>query len=236
MKYTASAFHIILEKSHQSNPSNPLITTIWLLFVRVILCFVIFYYPNHGNKSRNRNIHHCFLKPKWTAHKHDEALRMYSVEKASAQQVAQTFGSSYRALTSLVSDFKKELQKELPNERTHEGWFFVQKPRGRPVSKSVPDVVQQIVAFRKLMTSAIDSLPLVFKTKELLSVLSQTISMEQAQDLYNKMLFKGIVDINESGLCSVPIPSLKYHLSLTYGNHEKVLPTSIIIEKSVIPE
>ncbi|MCY4299209.1 MAG: hypothetical protein OXC61_07910 [Flavobacteriaceae bacterium] len=46
---------------------------------------------------------------------------MYSVEKASAQQVAQTFGSSYRALTSLVSDFKKELQKELPNERTHEG-------------------------------------------------------------------------------------------------------------------
>ncbi|MCY4299166.1 MAG: hypothetical protein OXC61_07695 [Flavobacteriaceae bacterium] len=111
------------------------------------------------------NITHFFLKPELTSHKHYEALRMYFVEQASAQQVAQTFGFTYRAITSLVSDFKKVLQED----QADDSLFFVRKKKGRPVSKSLPASIKIIVALRKKNRSVED-------IKIALDALGETIS------------------------------------------------------------
>ncbi|MCY4298017.1 MAG: hypothetical protein OXC61_01810 [Flavobacteriaceae bacterium] len=103
------------------------------------------YYFYHGNYSPSMDIHHFFLKPQLTSHKHYEALRMYFIEQASPHEVAKAFGFTPRAVTSLVSDFKKALQQD----QADDSLFFIRKKKGRPVSKSQPAMVQRVVAFRK---------------------------------------------------------------------------------------
>ena len=85
-----------------------------------------------------------FLKPKSVSHRQYEALRMYYVENTPAAEVADFFGYKHRALTSLVSDFRRDFdQDEFENK------FFVQRQLGRP-EKSEKDTVRGIVvALRK---------------------------------------------------------------------------------------
>ncbi len=88
---------------------------------------------------------HYFQKPRLTAHKRYEALRMYFADKASPHEVAKTFGYQYRAFTSLVTDFKPVL----PSDPLQEDPFFVTKKKGRPSSMDPPALVQTMVGFRK---------------------------------------------------------------------------------------
>ena len=60
-----------------------------------------------------------FLKPSSVAQKQYEALRMFFVEKKKGEEVAEIFGYSYRAFTSIVTDFRKNLRMDL-----HKDIFF----------------------------------------------------------------------------------------------------------------
>jgi DNA-directed RNA polymerase specialized sigma24 family protein len=52
-----------------------------------------------------------FLQPSSVSQKQYEALRMYYVEQKSAAETAKKFGYKYRAFTSLVFDFKKDIDE-----------------------------------------------------------------------------------------------------------------------------
>jgi len=52
-----------------------------------------------------------FSSPQTIAQKQYEALRMFFIERKNLSEVAQKFGYSYRGLTTIVSNFRKELKK-----------------------------------------------------------------------------------------------------------------------------
>ena len=85
-----------------------------------------------------------FEMPNSVAHKQYEALRMYYIDGAPAQQVAQNFGYTYRAFTSLVTDFRRKL---LMNPR--DSIFFVENSPGRKVSVHTNDAKAVIIDMRK---------------------------------------------------------------------------------------
>ena len=68
-----------------------------------------------------------FLQPVSVSQKQYEALRMYYVEKKKAKDVAEGFGYTYRAFTSIVSDFNNTI-----NNRGFTNPFFITKKPGRP--------------------------------------------------------------------------------------------------------
>ena len=53
-----------------------------------------------------------FLEPTMTTHKQYEALRMYYVEGVTAREVADHFGYTYRAMTSLITAYRKKLDHD----------------------------------------------------------------------------------------------------------------------------
>jgi hypothetical protein len=85
-----------------------------------------------------------FEMPTSVAHKQYEALRMYYIEGAPAQQVAQNFGYTYRAFTSLVTDFRRKLLMD-PRDPI----FFVENSPGRKVSVHTNDAKAVIIDMRK---------------------------------------------------------------------------------------
>jgi predicted DNA-binding protein YlxM (UPF0122 family) len=90
------------------------------------------------------NIIDFFLKPSSVNQKKYEALRMYYVENATAAEVAETFGYSYRAVTSLVTEFRKQLS-------SHEdsSFLFRCEPRGRKIAATTDTAKSTIIALRK---------------------------------------------------------------------------------------
>ena len=85
-----------------------------------------------------------FLQQDSAAQKQYEALRMYFVEEQKAAVVAPKFGYTYRAFTSLISDFKKNIKagnyKEL---------FFVRKQAGRHKKTNSNKVKDIAITLRK---------------------------------------------------------------------------------------
>ena len=53
-----------------------------------------------------------FMRPVSVPQKQYEALRMYYVEKEKAKDVAEEFGYTYRAFTSIVSDFNNTIKEK----------------------------------------------------------------------------------------------------------------------------
>ena len=85
-----------------------------------------------------------FLQTNSVAHKQYEALRMYFVEKKIAMEVAKKFGYTYRAFTSLVSDFKKNLKQE-----NYDDLFFIKRKHGRPRQSNKDEVKKIAITLRK---------------------------------------------------------------------------------------
>lgn len=85
-----------------------------------------------------------FLQPVSVSHKQYEALRMYYVEKKKAKDVADEFGYTHRAFTSLVYDFYNTIKNEgFANP------FFTPKKVGRPRTGDDNNVEDIIVRLRK---------------------------------------------------------------------------------------
>ena len=85
-----------------------------------------------------------FEMPVAVAHKQYEALRMYYLDRAPAHQVAQRYGYTYRAFTSLVTTFRRKI---IMNPR--DSIFFIENSPGRKVSAETNDAKSVIISMRK---------------------------------------------------------------------------------------
>lgn len=85
-----------------------------------------------------------FLEPSLASQKQYEALRMYYVDGVTAKQVAKEFGYTHRAMTSLVTSFRKKYAEDPDGS-----FFFVENNRGRKVGSSTQEAKEAIVSLRK---------------------------------------------------------------------------------------
>jgi len=92
-----------------------------------------------------------FLEPTMTAHKQYEALRMYYVEGVTAREVADHFGYTYRAMTSLITAYRKKLDHDPSGS-----FFFVENKAGRKVGSSTNQAKTVIINLRKKYYSVPD--------------------------------------------------------------------------------
>ncbi|MCY4268015.1 MAG: ATP-binding protein [Flavobacteriaceae bacterium] len=77
---------------------------------------------------------------------------------------------------------------------------------------------------RQLITSAMESLPPCFDQEDFISCLSKRLSKEDARMLYETILSKGIIHIDQRGISSVPIPSFRSFLIEEYGQEDPKTP------------
>jgi len=85
-----------------------------------------------------------FEMPGCVAHKQYEALRMYYLEGAPASEVAEHFGYTYRAFTSLVTSFHRKITIN-PGDSI----FFVENSPGRKISPETNRAQAVIIQMRK---------------------------------------------------------------------------------------
>ena len=114
-----------------------------------------------------------FEIPTTVAHKQYEALRMYYLDEAPAHQVAQRYGYTYRAFTSLVTTFRRKI---IMNPR--DSIFFIENSPGRKVSAETNDAKSLIISMRKKYYSvpeikvALDGLGHSLSEKNIYNILS----------------------------------------------------------------
>jgi len=92
-----------------------------------------------------------FLQPKTIAQKQYEALRMYYIEGLPANEVAEQFGYTYRAFTSLISSFREKLTSNPTGTL-----FFMENTPGRKISKETTGAKSVIIDMRKKYYSVPD--------------------------------------------------------------------------------
>lgn len=92
-----------------------------------------------------------FLQPNSVAQKQYEALRLYFVEGFTANRVAEQFGYTYRAFTSLISSFREKLKTDQSVTL-----FFIENSPGRKISKETSSAKAVIIDMRKKYYSVPD--------------------------------------------------------------------------------
>jgi hypothetical protein len=113
-----------------------------------------------------------FNSPQTIAQKQYEALRMFFVEKRALSEVAQKFGYTYRGLTTIVSNFRKELKKGNGKDL-----YFKELKHGR--KELVPEGREAIISLRKKYYSvedikvALDGIGLKISEKSIYNVIHQ---------------------------------------------------------------
>jgi transposase len=85
-----------------------------------------------------------FSSPVSVSQKQYEALRMYYVENRKAKEVAEKFGYSYRAFTSLITDFNARVKQDEFKDP-----FFVEHKAGRPPKANQNEIKEIIIKLRK---------------------------------------------------------------------------------------
>ncbi|MCY3998275.1 MAG: hypothetical protein OXC92_05265 [Flavobacteriaceae bacterium] len=70
---------------------------------------------------------------------------------------------------------------------------------------------------RQLMASTLNELPDWFVQKDMVEIFSKSLSEAASEKLYEKILSKGIIHIDQDGKSSVPVPSLRSFLMEEYG-------------------
>ncbi len=114
-----------------------------------------------------------FLSPVLVTHKQYEALRMYFVEHRPANEVANYFGYTYRAFTSLVATFRDKLRDDPTGS-----FFFVEYRPGRKVSSNTNEVKSLVIEMRKKYYSVpdikvmLDGLGYTISEKNIFNILS----------------------------------------------------------------
>lgn len=114
-----------------------------------------------------------FLFPVLVTHKQYEALRMYFVEHRPANEVANYFGYTYRAFTSLMATFRDKLRDDPTGS-----FFFVEYRPGRKVSSNTNEVKSLVIEMRKKYYSVpdikvvLDGLGYTISEKNIFNILS----------------------------------------------------------------
>ena len=144
-----------------------------------------------------------FLSPKLVSHKQYEALRMYFLEQQPAADVAEHFGYTYRAFTSLIATFKAKLKHDPSGS-----FLFVEKHPGRKVSAATDKAKDIIINLRKKYYS-------VPEIKAILDGLGHTLS---EKNIYNV--------VSKEGFSRLPRRSklVKYQLEGLQERAEKSTP------------
>jgi len=93
-----------------------------------------------------------FTNPSVTAHRKYEVLRAFFVEGVPAKEAAAKFGYTYRAFTSIITDFRRAFKSE-----PFEELFFIIPKKGRRTKLEADDELGRlIIALRKKNFSAPD--------------------------------------------------------------------------------
>ena len=114
-----------------------------------------------------------FEMPKSVAHKQYEALRMYYLEGAPAHEVAERFGYTYRAFTSLVTSFRR---KNIMDPK--DSIFFIENSPGRKISPETNEAKTVIIEMRKKYYSvpeikvALDGLGISLSEKNIYNIVA----------------------------------------------------------------
>ncbi len=114
-----------------------------------------------------------FEVPKCVAHKQYEALRMYYLEGAPANEVAERFSYTYRAFTSLVTTFRRKVIMD-----PQDSIFFIKNSPGRKSSPETNQAKAIIIQMRKKYYSvpeikvALDGLGHSLSEKNIYNILS----------------------------------------------------------------
>ena len=85
-----------------------------------------------------------FIKPVSVPQKQYEALRKYYVEKKKARDVAKEFGYTYRAFTSIITDFNTAVKED-----NFINPFFITKKAGRPLAGEGNNIKDIVFKLRK---------------------------------------------------------------------------------------
>jgi len=114
-----------------------------------------------------------FLEPTLTTHKQYEALRKYYIEGVTAREVADQFGYTYRAMTSLITAYNKKLDKDPTGS-----FFFVENKAGRKVGSGTNQAKTAIINLRKKYYSVpdikvvLDAMGLKISEKNIYNIIS----------------------------------------------------------------
>jgi hypothetical protein len=114
-----------------------------------------------------------FIEPTMTTHKQYEALRMYYVEGITAREVADQFGYTYRAMTSLITAYRKKLDLDPTGS-----FFFVENKAGRKVGSNTNQAKTVIINLRKKYYSVpdikvvLDALGIIVSEKNIYNIIS----------------------------------------------------------------
>lgn len=114
-----------------------------------------------------------FLEPTMTTHKQYEALRTYYVEGITAREVADQFGYTYRAMTSLITAYRKKLDLDPTGS-----FFFVENKAGRKVGSNTNQAKTVIINLRKKYYSVpdikvvLDALGIIVSEKNIYNIIS----------------------------------------------------------------
>lgn len=85
-------------------------------------------------------ISNYFTNPAVTTHRKYEALRAFFVEKLPAKQVAAKYGYTYRAFTSIITDFRRDHKQEPFIEP-----FFIVSKKGRKTKLEADDELGSLI-------------------------------------------------------------------------------------------
>jgi hypothetical protein len=114
-----------------------------------------------------------FLEPTLTSHKQYEALRKYYIEGVTAREVADQFGYTYRAMTSLITAYHKKLDKDPTGS-----FFFVENKAGRKIGSGTNQAKATIINLRKKYYSVpdikvvLDAMGLKISEKNIYNIIS----------------------------------------------------------------
>ena len=71
--------------------------------------------------------------------------------------------------------------------------------------------------YREMIAHVVKTLPHPFVKRHFIEAFSTFLSQKESQKLYQTMLLRGILHLDQDGKSSIPIPSLKTYLIETYG-------------------
>lgn len=152
-----------------------------------------------------------FLNPNTIAQKQYEALRLFFVENVPGKMVAKKFGYTYRGFTTIVSEFRKDLNNGLAAEL-----FFADKKKGRKRPSHIEQANDIIVSLRKTYHS-IDEIKTVLDSKGY-KISTKTIYNILKEEGFPRLIRR--TKVNKSQLQSPQIPAEK-SMSLKFGFPEE---------------
>lgn len=151
-----------------------------------------------------------FLKTSSIAQKQYEALRMYYVENKTAVEVAAIFGYTHRGFTTIVSDFVRKLKAGKSKEL-----FFLEKPKGRKVTKNIEYSKNLVISLRKKNYS-VEDIKVILDSKKY-NISEKTIYNIITKDGFSKLPRRTRIMKQQKEVPQIPAEK---SITLSFDNEE----------------